>query len=116
MAQRQTKTTRSKTTGKTGTRGSGDKALERLHDSIDAAESALKDLRSEMSRGSRELLKDFETTLRDARKNLRRVSRHVTKDLEEVQQAVSGKRKPAKRRTGTASGSSTRKRTSARKN
>ena len=45
----------------------GDKALERVNDSIDAAQAALKDLRSEMSRGSRELLKEVETTLRDAR-------------------------------------------------
>jgi hypothetical protein len=38
-----------------------------LSDSIEAAEAALKDLRSEMSRGSRELLKDLDKTLRDAR-------------------------------------------------
>jgi hypothetical protein len=83
----------------------GDKALERLQDSIDAAQAAVKDVRSEMSRGSRELLKDVETTLRDARKNLRRVSRLVSKDLEDVQQAVTGKgaakRKPAARKPAT---------------
>lgn len=84
--------------------GGGDQALERLQQSVDAAEAALKDLRSEMSRGSRELLKDLETTLRDARKNLGRVRRRVSKDLEEVQQAVTGKkataqRKPAQRKS-----------------
>jgi hypothetical protein len=87
------------------TAGGGGKSLERLHDSIDAAEAALKDVRSEMSRGSRELLKDVERTLRDARKNLRRVSRSVSKDLEEVGQAVrgqsaAGRRKPAQRKSG----------------
>jgi hypothetical protein len=81
------------------------KSLERLQASIDAAEAALKDVRSEMSRGSRELLKDVEKTLRDARKNLRRVSRRVSKDLEEVGQAVrgqsaAGRRKPAQRQAG----------------
>jgi hypothetical protein len=84
---------------RTTTRTRGDMALERVNDSIDAAQTALKDLRSEMSRGSRELLKDVETTLRDARKHLRNVSRHVSKDLEEVQHAVAGKRQPAKRKS-----------------
>jgi ABC-type transporter Mla subunit MlaD len=86
---------------KTTTTARGDKALERVNASLDAAQAALGDLRSEMSRGSRELLKDVETTLRDARKNLRRVSRHVSKDLEEVQHAVAGKRQPAKRKPAT---------------
>ena len=87
------------------TRSESKTSLDRLHDSIDAAEAALKDVRSEMSRGSRELLKDVETTLRDARKNLRRVSRRVSKDLEEVGEAVRGRsettrRKPAQRKAG----------------
>jgi hypothetical protein len=94
--------------------GGGHKALERLNDSVDAAQAALKDLRSEMSRGSREVLKDVETTLRDARKNLRSVSRRVSKDLEEVQHAVTGKRTaakrtPAQRKTASGSRSTTRR-------
>lgn len=99
MSQKGTQTTRRSSTRKAGARGRGDKALERVNDSIDAAQAALTDLRSEMSRGSRELLKDVETTLRDARKHLRNVSRHVSKDLEEVQHAVAGKQQPAKRKT-----------------
>ena len=96
-------TTRGKRLPKAGSAGSG--SLERLHDSIDAAQAALKDLRSEMSRGSRELLEDVEVTLRDARKNLRRVSGRVSKDLEDVQQALRGQaaakqRKPAQRKAG----------------
>ena len=78
---------------------SGDKALARLHDSIDAAQVALKDVRSEMSRGSRELLADVETTLRDTRKNLRRVSRRVSHDLEDVQHAVTVKKTPTRRKS-----------------
>lgn len=115
MAQRGAKTTASRTTRKTGSRSAGDKALETLNDSIDAAQAALKDLRSEMSRGSRELLKDVESTLRDARKNLRSVSRHVSQDLDEVQQAVRGKRKPAQRKTSAGTRSTARKRTPAKK-
>src|SRR5512133_1056967 len=96
LTQKRTQTTQRSTTRKAGARGRGDKALKRVTESIDAAQAALTDLRSEMSRGSRELLKDVETTLRDARKHLRNVSSHVSKDLDEVQQAVTGKRQPAK--------------------
>lgn len=99
MTQKATPTTRRSSTRKAGTGTRGNKALERVNDSIAAAQAALTDLRSEMSRGSRELLKDVETTLRDARKHLRNVSSHVSKDLEEVQHAVAGKRQPAKRKT-----------------
>jgi hypothetical protein len=96
------------TTGRSGPAKAGragGKSLERLHDSIDAAQAALTDVRSEMSRGSRVLLKDVEVTLRDARKNLRRVSGRVSKDLEEVRQAPRGQapakqREPAQRKAG----------------
>ena len=37
------------------------KALDQLNDSIEAAEKALKDLRAELSRGSRTLLKDVDS-------------------------------------------------------
>jgi hypothetical protein len=98
VAQRAKGTRRTGTATRTRTRGSGDKALQRLHDSVDAAEGALKDLRKEMSRGSRELLTDVERTLRDARKNVGRVSKRVAKDLEGVQKATAGKR-PKQRRS-----------------
>jgi hypothetical protein len=68
----------------------GQVALDRLGESIEAAQAALKDLSSEMSRGSRELLKDVDTTLRNARKNLRGANRKIIKDLEGVQKAVTG--------------------------
>ena len=86
-----TKTTKRKT-AKRSKDGLGSDALERLQDSIDAAEVALKDLRGEMSRGSHELLTDVERTLKDARKNVRRASRAVAKDLEHVQKAAAGRR------------------------
>jgi len=77
-------------------------ALGRLSDSIDAAQAALKDLRSEMSRGSRDLLKDLDKTLRDARKNLGRTSRRIAKDLDEVQKAARGKRATTARRASSS--------------
>jgi hypothetical protein len=84
----------------------GSAALERLQDSIEAAETALKDLRGEVSRDSRDLLKDVGTTLKDARQNLRRSRRRITSDLERVERVlVKGKAtgRPARKRTGAAS-------------
>lgn len=100
MAQRSTKTTERGATRKTRT--TGEKSLERVQDSIEAAQAALKDLRSEMNRGSRVLLKDVETTLRDARKQLRSVNRAVVKDLQEVQRAMRGQKTTAARKTGAS--------------
>src|SRR5688500_11271688 len=108
MAERRTQTRRPATRRRSASRAAPD-ALGRLNDSIEAAESALKELRSEMSRGSRELLGDVDRTLRDARKNLRRTSRRIAKDLEQAQQAARGKRTTTTRRT-SSSGTSTRAR------
>jgi len=84
---------------------------------MEATQAALKDLRSEMSRGSRDLLKDVDKTLRDARKNLRRTSRRIAKDLEEVQQAARGKRATGARgkRTASARGRGSGRRTQSRR-
>jgi ABC-type transporter Mla subunit MlaD len=113
VAERRTTTAPSATRrGAAPARGKPD-ALGRLSDSIDAAQVALKDLRSEMSRGSRELLKDLDKTLRDARKNLGRTRRRIAKDLEEVQKAARGKRTTTARRASSARGT-TRRRSSAR--
>jgi ABC-type transporter Mla subunit MlaD len=115
VAERKTQTRRPATRqGKGATRAGQPEALGRLSDSIDAAQAALKDLRSEMSRGSRELLKDVDKTLRDARRNLGRTRRRIARDLEEVQQAARGKRtttaRGASSSRGTTRRSSTRRR------
>ena len=73
---------------------SGGSALDRLGGTLDAAQEALKDLRRELSKGGRDLLKDLDTLLRDARKNLRGTQRTLIKDLEEIQKAAAGKRRP----------------------
>ena len=74
-----------------------DAPLDRLGGSLDAAQEALKDLRRELSKGGRDLLKDLDALLRDARKNLRGARRTLVKDLEEMQQAAAGKRPAAKK-------------------
>ena len=71
------------------------RALNRLEKSIDAAESALEDLRGELGRGGRDLVKDLEKTLRDSRKNLRSLRRTVAKDIQKLQRAATTKRPAA---------------------
>lgn len=107
MAERKTQTRRP-ATRRRGAGSGGPDALGRLSDSIEASQAALKDLRSEMSRGSRELLKDLDKTLRDARKNLGRTSRRIAKDLDEVQQAARGKRTSTARRASSRRGTTPR--------
>ncbi len=80
----------------------GDVPLDRLTDSLDAAQAAVKDLRRELSKGGRDMLKDLDALLRDARKNLRGTQRTLRKDLEEVQKAATGKRRTAARGTAKA--------------
>jgi hypothetical protein len=111
VAQRGKQTGR--TTGRQPAAAGGPAALERLTGSVEAAQVALKDLRGELGRGSRELLQDVDVTLRDARKNLRRVSRQLAKDLEQLQRAAAGTRAPA-RAPGATRGTS-RKTPTARK-
>jgi ABC-type transporter Mla subunit MlaD len=105
-----TQTRRTATRRPTGGSRGGPDALGRLSDSIDAAERALTELRSGMSRRSRELLGDVDRTLRDARKNLRRTSRRIAKDLEQVQQAGRGKRKTTPRKATSGGGTAGRSR------
>jgi len=81
----------------------GNAALERLTGSIDAAQEALDDLRRELGKGGRDVLKDLDTLLRNARKNLRSTQRTLMKDLDEMQKAATGKRT-----TGSAKPSDTR--------
>ena len=93
----------------------GSAALDRLRASIEASETALKDLQGEVSRDSRALLKDVGKTLTTARRNLTRSRGRIVKDLEQIQQALvkgkttrpasksSAKKRPAKKRAASAS-------------
>jgi hypothetical protein len=83
----------------------GSAALDRLRASIEAAETALKDLQGEVSRDSRELLKDIGKTLKATQRNLTRSRRRIAKDLEQLEKAlVKGKAaaRPAPKRATTA--------------
>jgi uncharacterized protein YukE len=74
--------------GASRARDAGQTAFDRLTQSVEAAQAALKDLRKELSKGTRDVLEDLDTTLKDARKNVRSVRRTVARDLEQVQRAL----------------------------
>jgi hypothetical protein len=111
------KSTAARSTSRSRTTTRGPRALDRLDKSIDAAEGALKDLRSELGRGGRDLVKDLDKTLRDSRKNLRSLSRMVAKDIGKLQVAATtgktmaprGRRAGARKTTTRSTGSSSAK-------
>jgi hypothetical protein len=76
----------------------GNAALDRLRASIEAAENALKDLQGEVSRDSRDLLKDIGKTLKATQRNFTRSRKRIAKDIEHLEHALVKGKAPA--RTG----------------
>ena len=93
----------------------GNTALDRLQTSIEGAESALKDLRREVGRDSRDRLNDLATTLKTARRSLTRSRQRIVKEMEGLEQTLmKGKKRPAaKGRAKTARASTARSRKAA---
>jgi hypothetical protein len=94
--------------------------LDRLQASIEGAESALKDLRREVGRDSRERLNDVATTLKSARRNLTRSRQRIIKEMEGIEKSLmkgkkraTSKRATSKRRTKPARASAARSRKTA---
>jgi hypothetical protein len=95
----------------------GSAALDRLLASIEAAETALKELPGEVRRDSRDLFKDIGKTLKTARRNVIRSRRRIVKDLEQIEKAlVKGRaaRPAPKRATSAPSASAARSSKAAR--
>ena len=86
----------------------GSTALDRLQTSIEGAESALKDLRREVGRDSRDRLNDLATTLKSARRNVTRSRQRIVKEMEAMEQRlIKGKKRPAPKRRAKAARAST---------
>jgi hypothetical protein len=85
-----------------GAKQAGSAALDRLRASIEAAETALKDLQGEVSRDSRDLLKDIGKTLKATRRNLTRSRRRIVKDVEQIEKALVKGKAPARPTTKRA--------------
>jgi hypothetical protein len=119
QARRSTRKTAKRSTRKTAKRSTRKtakppRALSRLEKSVEAAQGALKDLRTELGRGGRDLLKDLEKALSDSRSNIRKLSSTVTRDLGKLQKAATPRRaKAARKRTGARK--TARRKTAARK-
>jgi hypothetical protein len=72
-------------------------ALDRLADSLEAAQKAGKALRGDLAKGSRDLLSEIERTMSATRKDVAKLNKAVRADLADLQKAVTHpKRKPAR--------------------
>jgi hypothetical protein len=84
-------------------RGAG--SLDRLNESLDAAQKALTDLQGDLGRGARDVVKNLSRLIRDARKDTAKLNRALVKDLGQLGQALTpggngsrtAKKAPAKR-------------------
>src|SRR3954453_12540923 len=88
MATRRTGGSRAKSGG-----SSAEKTWTRLTKSIDTADDALKDLRKELGRGGKEVLKDLEKALKDSRKGIGSAQKSAAKNAEKLQRVVTTGRK-----------------------
>ena len=91
-------------------RGAG--SLDRLNESLDAAQKALGDLQGDLGRGARDVAKNVSRLIRDARRDTAKLNRALVKDVGQLGRALtparnnttrtrkSAAKKPAKR-TGT---------------
>jgi hypothetical protein len=69
--------------------------LDRVGATLDAAQEALKALRTDLGAGGRDLVKDVETLLKSARRDTARLGRSVRADLDQLREAVATGGKPA---------------------
>jgi hypothetical protein len=114
--------TTKKSPGRTGSgtqsRRPGAGSLDRLNESLDAAQKALGDLQGDLGRGGRDIVKNVSRLLRDARRDTAKLNRALVKDLGQLGRALTPatnsrttRKSPAKR---TAAKRTAVKRTSAK--
>ena len=80
----------------------GIKALDGLEVSLDNAQTAVTELRSDLSTGGRRLVKDVEAAVKKARRDLARTRKAIQGDLGDLGEALTPKRtnrKPAAKST-----------------
>lgn len=63
-------------------------AMERLNESLDAAQKALADLQGDLGRGARDMAKNVSRLVRDARRDTAKLNRAVVKDLGQLGSAL----------------------------
>jgi hypothetical protein len=81
-------------------------SLDRLNESLDAAQKALSDLQGDLGRGARDVAKNVSRLIRDARRDTAKLNRALVKDIGQLGQALTpgrdgasrgSKKKPVKR-------------------
>jgi hypothetical protein len=92
-------------------------ALDRLNESLDAAQKALGDLQGDLGRGARDMVKNVSRLVRDARRDTAKLNRAVMKDLGQLGQALTpgGNGARTNRRTTTRRAATPAKRTRTRR-
>lgn len=73
-------------------KGAREAALDRLNESLDAAQKAIKAVRRDVTTGGRDLVKDVEGMIAQARKDTSKLERAVRSDLADLQRAVTRQR------------------------
>ena len=86
--------------------------LDRMNDSLDAAQKAGKALRTDLSKGSRDLLKEIERMMAATRKDVTKLNKAVRSDLADLQKAIVSP-KPARPKPKAKPRAQTRKRSTA---
>jgi hypothetical protein len=99
---------RRKTTRKQAPRRSaakaGDASLKRLNSSLDAAHEALTELRKNLGRGGREVVKDVQGRVTELRKDARNLNKSLRSELGHLQKSIAGARPKASAAKKRASG------------
>jgi hypothetical protein len=113
-----TKKSSARTSSAKQSRRPGAGSLDRLNESLDAAQKAIGDLQGDLGRGGRDIVKNVSRLIRDARRDTAKLNRALVKDLGQLGRALTpgtdsrtSRKSPAKR---TAAKRTSAKRTTAK--
>jgi hypothetical protein len=100
-----------RTTARRSTSASQNKAIERFNKSLDQAQKALKDLRSDVGTGGKDLYSNFSKALTQARRDSGKLARNLQRDLQKGAKRTAS----AARGRAVAGGRSTTRKTTTRR-
>jgi hypothetical protein len=113
MATKKSSTPRNSKAKQSNSRGAV--SLDRLNDSLDAAQKALGDLQGDLGRGARDVVKNVSRLIRDARRDTAKLNRALVKDVGQLGRALTPARNGAKRTSKATAKKSTAKRASSKR-
>ena len=71
-----------------GSRRPGAASLDRLNESLDAAQKALGEIQGDLGRGGRDIVKNVSRLLKDARRDTAKLNRALVKDIGQLGRAL----------------------------